>query len=769
MELALAAADGTAQAWNEVYRHPARYGWKAYCRRFRQACQLEERALAAYAELRPLGEQWQKKYTKACGLDVDACVGSLMLALNVLPGVRTLSSCNSIHEGAHEEEALVAFAAEVEELAQQVAEAVGQSHFRESQEGVIQPRIAGEKAVAFKSYIVFSVATKAGRPDGLRRLQEMMAAARAVHSLARRLRCAAEATKATEALEPQEPPNIPTKPSEEVQGEGLDVSPLAIDSQLKVKALRKQWSTRHWVQLSPFNLQELCSFRDELVADLKGLQPIETSHTQALVLPLEEAGPSPVLHRLVETFRAQQFRSLVQSITGCSALTSQKCALVAIPPEGQVLPQCFAGEHARGEVAFVLFLPEDWWKEGDGGLFELYAETGKPVARLVPEPGLLLYTAGTGAAITRVLTEDAPQLAVHGLLASDSAEEAASPFLANDLIVPRPVNGGRRCHQKHRALNQWICEKFLDTAWQTDLRAQFEETSHIKLPGFLNERLATQLAAAIGDARLEAWQEAGPVRVQRCLLLGEASACPLGRAMADVGSYMASETFLEFLEALTGVTRSSGSAISLQIRCFRPGLDFQRPRCTQRPQLDVILGFEVASLAGPRSRKRRSMRSMGGADGYVEGDTAHLRTAEASGILAGPGGVPAPLPVLLRLPLRNNVLRLVLRDPKTSHYVEPLQASAPTSRWEICLAVPVEELPSSGEEAEEATAPLSPAPNKSRRRKRGRSRPATASEFKATPRKRRAVAKGKDETNVFVLVLSGSADCLAAAGHECLN
>ncbi|CAE7627276.1 OGFOD1 [Symbiodinium sp. CCMP2592] len=746
MELALAAADGTAQAWNEVYRHPARYGWKAYCQRFRQACRLEEHALAAYAELRPLSEEWQKKYTKACGLDVDACVGSLMLSLNVLPGVRTLSSCNSIHEGAHEEEALVAFTAEAEELARQVAEAVGQSHFRESQEGLIQPRMAGERAVAFKSYIVFSVATKAGRPDGLQRLQEMMAAARAVHSLARRLRSAAEASTS----EPQQPQHLPTSlPSEEAQREGLDVSPLAIDSQLKVKGLRKQWSTQRWVRLSPFDPKELRSLRDELVADLKGLQPIETSHTQALVLPLEEAqeAGSPVLHRLVETFRAQQFRSLVQSITGCSPLSvaSQRCALVAIPPEGHVLPQCFAGEHARGEVAFVLFLSEDWWKEGDGGLLELYGpESGKPAARLVPEPFLILYAAGTGAAITRVLTEDAPQLAVHGLLASHAPEEAASPFLANDLIVP---SGGRGL-QKHRALKQWICEKFLDTPSQTALRAQFEETSHIKLPGFLNERLATSVAAAIGDAQLKEWQEAGPVRVQRCLVLsagaGEASRCPLGRAMAEVGSYMASESFLQFLEAITGVTRLRGSAPSLQIRCFRPGLDFQRPRCTQRPQLDVILGFEVASAGSRlRSRKMRSMRSMGGADGYVEGDAAHLRTAEASGILAGPGGVPAPLPVLLRLPLRNNVLRLVLRDPKTSHYVEPLQASAPTSRWEICLAVPVEELPSSGEEAEAPSAPLLSAPIKAKRRKRGRSRTATASEFEATPTKRRAEEKGK--------------------------
>ena len=50
-------------------------------------------------------------------------------------------------------ESLEAWEPDEAELAHQVAEAVGQSHFRESQEGLIQPRIAGEKAVAFKSYI----------------------------------------------------------------------------------------------------------------------------------------------------------------------------------------------------------------------------------------------------------------------------------------------------------------------------------------------------------------------------------------------------------------------------------------------------------------------------------------------------------------------------------------------------------------------------------------------------------------------------------------
>ena len=45
--------------------------------------------------------------------------------------------------------------------------------------------------------------------------------------------------------------------------------------------------------------------------------------------------------------------------------------------------------------------------------------------------------------------------------------------------------------------------------------------------------------------------------------------------------------------------------------------------------------------------------------------------------------------VLLRLPLSNNVLRLVLRDAETSHSVEPLVAHSRTSRWEIRMALPV--------------------------------------------------------------------------------
>ena len=89
-----------------------------------------------------------------------------------------------------------------------------------------------------------------------------------------------------------------------------------------------------------------------------------------------------------------------------------------------------------------------------------------------------------------------------------------------------------------------------------------------------------------------------------------------------------------------------------------------------------------------RARRRR-LRSLGGAEVYAERDAGE-RTAEAAGLLAGANGVPCAPEVLLRLPLANNILRLVLRDAQTSHGTEPLASRSSTSRWEIRLALPTE-------------------------------------------------------------------------------
>lgn len=135
LEAALASADGSSQSWNEVYQHPKPSGsLKAYKKRFRLAQRIEKQALQSLNELElsrtsqaqaaqaataappaahdcGLASDVLEQYVAACGVDVDVGVGSLVLALNRLDTVTTLSSCSSIHVGAHEEEALVAFTA----------------------------------------------------------------------------------------------------------------------------------------------------------------------------------------------------------------------------------------------------------------------------------------------------------------------------------------------------------------------------------------------------------------------------------------------------------------------------------------------------------------------------------------------------------------------------------------------------------------------------------------------------------------------------------
>ena len=64
----------------------------------------------------------------------------------------------------------------------------------------------------------------------------------------------------------------------------------------------------------------------------------------------------------------------------------------------------------------------------------------------------------------------------------------------------------------------------------------------------------------------------------------------------------------------------------------------------------------------------------------------------------------APVP-LLRLPLAANALRVVLRDTRTAHWVEPVPYTVPRSRWEVRASLPVELPEDEGEEEEEELEP----------------------------------------------------------------
>ncbi|CAK9018150.1 4-dihydroxylase TPA1 (Termination and polyadenylation protein 1) (uS12 prolyl 3 [Durusdinium trenchii] len=735
LEAALASADGSSQSWNEVYQHPKPSGsLKAYKKRFRLAQRIEKQALQSLNELElsrtsqaqaaqaataappaahdcGLASDVLEQYVAACGVDVDVGVGSLVLALNRLDTVTTLSSCSSIHVGAHEEEALVAFTASrttAETLRQHLGE-----HFRDSREDVVQPRSAGQKAHSFSSYIVFSSASlPSGRPDAGQRLREMMMLAEEVNKLA----CSPTLLD----VRPVGSPLLAQKPAPM----GSEMALKASIGQQDLKCLKSTWSEgSSIISVEAFEGQKLEELRDELVGELKGLQPIETQHTVALVLPFSELSDQvskdtcPALEVLRQTFEGDEWRRIVQEIVGSPLSGRPCCALVAVPPGGHVLPHCFGGlsRSTSEDVSFTLFLTESWWTQADGGLLELFTHPGAVTSasaalagtaetRLVPQASRLYLYRAAAVGITRVVSDAAPQLALHGVFrggatraAGAGARRSWSPEL---LAFARCELRGPEALDSLKALESVMSADYLQEAQVESLRQKFEEESKLRLAHFLCDEAVQRIGSALQSCDLNGWepgagwQVLGPALERRCCSFSQKTNKPVikkckknkkpkpdrstsiskqhsaGQALALVAQTFSSPVFLAYLERLTGLTRTADG--SVWIRRFRPG-DYERPTCADAAQLDVTLTLETLTA------------------GYAEQDAGE-RTAEAAGVLAGAKGVPCAPEVLLRLPLANNVLRVVLRDPQTSHSIEPLAGDARTSRWEIRLALPVQEL-----------------------------------------------------------------------------
>eukprot|EP00435_Cladocopium_sp_Y103_P038492 s1044_g10.t1 len=695
LESALASADGSAQSWNEVYQHPKPCAsLKAYKKRFRLTQKIETETLESLESRKDVLESLPhdcglkpgklEKYVTACGLDVDIGVGSLVLALNHLEGVTTLSSCNSFHVGAHEEEALVAFTAP-KDWAERLQRDLG-DHFRRSREDVVQPQKLGMRAQRFASYIVFSDARlKDGRPDALQRMRDMMMLAERVHQLAH------------SPLDAGKP--LQTPPVAATLDDCLAMKVSVGEAELN--RLRQQWAQGNPLgrvsAVKAYPADELDDLRDQLVSELKGLQAIETQHTVALVLPFCEISGETIsaLKVLRATFEGGQWRDLVGKITGCNLRVAPNCALVAVPPGGHVFPQCFGGIGKVG-VGFTLFLTESWWTEGDGGILELFEDDARST-KIVPKGGQLYIYQAAACGITRVVSDEAPQLAVHGIFVQADAPSWL-PGGSSELFASCQLSTGDFSAEDRELLEAVIAPKYLDLGQMESLCQQFEEESQLRLPGFLRSDCLGKISAALreGDSKDDlgnGWQLLGPVLHRRVCAFGKvwkgkkrlASQCPAGKALAQLAKVLASPAFLRYLGRLTAVKGTSDLAVC--IRRFRPGLDYERPTCTAQAQLDVVLAFE--SLPGTVRARRRRLRTLGGAEVYAERDAGE-RTAEAAGLLAGANGVPCAPEVLLRLPLANNVLRLVLRDAQTSHGTEPLASRSSSSRWEIRLALPTE-------------------------------------------------------------------------------
>ncbi|CAE8735976.1 unnamed protein product [Polarella glacialis] len=509
-----------------VYQHPRAFSRDACQKRFSIAQKLERLALKSGRVCfdgpseSGLSKLQLDSYVKACGMDLDVGVGSLVLALNAFPDVTTLSSCSSVHAGAHEEEALVAFTADASTAAL-LQKCIGLDNFRESREDIVRPHRVGGKTEAFRSYILYSaVKGSDGKPDGPQRLRDMMGLATKVFSVlsevdrstlaaaggsegqagdaeslpaSKRQRSASASVSSTGVVAPQVPP-----------------IPLRRYNASETAKWRTSWSAsavRHAVVDSLFEATALAAARDELVSDLKGLLPIETSHT----FPAPEL---PALAKLLAGLRSPEFVRLLEDITGCGQLLHEpRVALVAVPPGGHWLPQYVGGcasssartaegsEDEEDAVAFALFLTEDWWSAADGGSVEIFGpKSAEPMASVLPRANsLLLHEAGLCSSSTRVLTDHAPQLAIHGVYRRQG--KAACPPVPRDSIPSGRRQGdlveGSFSEEDRAELAKLVAPKHLSQSRMDALRERFEEESQLRLPGFLLREVKDRLAQAL--------------------------------------------------------------------------------------------------------------------------------------------------------------------------------------------------------------------------------------------------------------------------------
>lgn len=188
-----------------------------------------------------------------------------------------------------------------------------------------------------------------------------------------------------------------------------------------------------------------------------------------------------------------------------------------------------------------------------------------PPAPCGPVPGGQLYIYQAAACgITRVLSDEAPQLAVHGIFAQ--AETPSCLPGGSELFASCQLSTGDFAAEDRELLEAVISPKYLDLGQMEWLCQKFEEESQLRLPGFLRSDCLEKISAALreGDSKGglgNGWQLLGPVLHRRFCAFGKvgkgkkrlASQCPAGKALAQVAKVLASPAFLRYLGRLTAV------------------------------------------------------------------------------------------------------------------------------------------------------------------------------------------------------------------------
>ncbi|EDQ90687.1 uncharacterized protein MONBRDRAFT_16204, partial [Monosiga brevicollis MX1] len=348
-----------------------------------------------------------------------------------------------------------------------------------------------------------------------------------------------------------------------------------------------------------------------------------------------------------------------------------------------------------------------------------------PAARLLPlfntmaffrvEPGRSYH------AVQEVMREGSPRLSIQGWFHAASEPEGTEMASLNQLKIARaeteapvsipgltpkpepqtaPDSEPPAVDTELTADERAYLARFLNEAYLKDdalqaLSAKFEDESSLQLRKFLHPSLGDAVHGLCMDADVKSnlqldglppdatgmgggWIARGPAHMQRFLTFPEAvtAARLAGQKLHEIKTELFQSTaFAKWLQRVTG---GRLSAVTSQIRRFRPGLDYtvaHHGQLEKDIRLDVTLCFV---------REESEQATAVWASGDVGGFQCYLAAENEDNVAAEVYcDDDAEGNDLLSVSASTNTLSIVLRDTGTMRFVKYLSGCALSSRWDI--------------------------------------------------------------------------------------
>ncbi|XP_072516009.1 prolyl 3-hydroxylase OGFOD1 [Salminus brasiliensis] len=243
-----------------------------------------------------------------------------------------------------------------------------------------------------------------------------------------------------------------------------------------------------------------------------------------------------------------QFRSWLTEVLGVDLEPTVDISCAKYEQTDVLL--CHDDELEGRRVAFILYLLPPW-DIRDGGMLDLYStdEHYQPVSvvkSLLPCWNTLVFFEVSPVSfhqVSEVLAEGKCRLSLSGWFHGPSLQR---PPRCIEPPTPRHTHIPR----DEKVLFEWVNETYMDPLYQAQVQQEFEDSSEIRLPNFLQEEKFKQVSEALRLAEVQ-WEKRGPPN-KRCYARAEVQSMPA--CLKECWELFSSEPFFLLLSNLTGLS-----------------------------------------------------------------------------------------------------------------------------------------------------------------------------------------------------------------------